>query len=157
MSIIELIVLGGSMKKQIFKILVSVMLVAICMTAMVSVVSAETKEFNVTATNVSGYSSADPYTPRAQKSMDGDTKYYVRVLTMSGSCYFVEFYMNKYDDTNFVDYTTYSYPMCYLRSSVGELRSQTYSGSAPGGHYYFLKCVPYYGYANINVTGRFTP
>ena len=70
------------MKKKLLKVMISVLLVATVMTAMVSVANAETKNFNVTATNVDGWSSYDPYSPRAQKSNDGDTKYYVRVLSM---------------------------------------------------------------------------
>ena len=149
------------MKKKLLKVMISVLLVASVMTAMVSVVNAETKEFNVTATNIDGWGSYDPLTPRAQKKKDGDTKYYVTVTSMSGGCYYVQFYMNHYkyihDDPYNKEYETYRYPMVYLRSYVGSCRTQEYSGDAPGGHYYFLKMVPLYGYCNINCKGRFTP
>ena len=154
------------MKKKLLKVMVSVLLVASVMTAMVSVASAatkfpDTKNFNVTATNIDGWGSYDPLTPRAQKSYDGDKKYYVTVTSMSGGCYFVEFYMNHYTYKHIYpnnnEYETYLYPMVYLRSYVGSCRTQEYSGDAPGGHYYFMKMVPLYGYCNINCKGRFTP
>lgn len=146
------------MKKRILSVVISLALIVASLTSITTVVKAETMEFNVTATNVSGWTSTDPYTRRAKKSLDGDTKFYVKAYSMSGACYYVNFYMNRYiNSNNYVDYTTYSTPLCYLRSSVGEVRSQSYSGAAPGGYYYFMECVPYYGYNNITVTGRFTP
>lgn len=145
------------MNKKILKVMISVLLVATVMTAMVSVANAETKNFNVTATNVDGWSSYDPYSPRAQKSNDGDTKYYVRVLSMSGACTYVYFTMHRY--TSLARKTTYEYPnsLCYLRLWVGDCKSETYTAPAPGGYYYFVEMTPFYGYCNINCTGRFTP
>lgn len=149
------------MKKKLLKIMISVLLVSTVMTAMVSIANAETKTFNVTATNIDGWSSYDPYSPRAQKSYDGDKKYYVTVTSMSGGCYYVQFYMNHYkyihENPNNKEYETYLYPMVYLRSSVGQTRTQEYSSSSPSGHYYFLRMSPLYGYCNINCKGRFTP
>ena len=145
------------MKKKLLKVMISVMLVATVMTAMVSVANAQTKNFNVTADNKPGWISSDPYTPRAQKSCDGDHKYYVRVLSMSGSCPFVNFYMYRYIDPD--KKTTYAYTeyLRFPRSAIGECWTQDYNAYAPGGSYYFMEMVPYYGYCNINCTGRFTP
>ena len=145
------------MKKKLLKVMISVLLVASVMTAMVSVANAETKNFNVTADNIDGWTSYDPYTPRAQKSDDGDDNYYVRVLSMSGACTYVYFKMYRY--TNLNNKTTYKYSdsMCYLRLWVGECKTHTYNAYHPGGSYYFMEMVPFYGYCNINCTGRFTP
>ena len=154
------------MKKKLLKVMISVLLVTTVMTAMVSVANAatkfpDTKDFNVTATNIDGWGSYDPLTPRAQKSYDGDNKYYVTVTSMSGGCYFVQFYMNHYkhihENPNNKEYETYLHPMVYLRSSVGQTRTQEYSSSSPSGHYDFLRMSPLYGYCNINCKGRFTP
>ncbi len=145
------------MKKKLLKVMISVLLVASVMTAMVSVANAETKEFNVTADHYPGWNSVDPYTKRAQKSYDGDDKYYVRLKTMSDICPYVIFYMYRY--TNLANKTTYQYPgyLLYYRTSVGDCVTKNYNAYAPGGSYYFMEMVPDYGYHDVNCTGRFTP
>lgn len=148
------------MKNRTIKGIVSLALMLICMFSISSMVFAETKQFNVTASNSPGVQSPDPYTPRAQKA-DNDIKFYVTCNYMSGTCNYVLFYMNRYTNVPPISgqYVTYSQPMWYYRSEVGTTKSKTYGSDtyAPAGYYYFMKCVPEYGYNYINVTGQFTP
>lgn len=147
------------MKTKLLKVMVSVMLVTVCMTAFAAVVNAERKNFNVTASNMFQVQSPDPLTPRAQKSYDGDDHWYVTAFTMNGSCSYVRFYMYRIREgqtaQNAYQYSDY---LEYKRSDVTHTRYQIYSSSYyPGGAYYYMKCIPEYNYAYINVTGRFTP
>ena len=59
------------MKTKLLKVMVSVMLVTVCMTAFAFIVNTETKPFNVTASNMFQVQSPDPLTPRALKKKDG--------------------------------------------------------------------------------------
>ena len=149
------------MEKRMLRTTISLMLVLMCVLSMAGIVNAETKRFNVTASNMSGVQSPDPLTPRAQKNTDGDNKFYVTLYSMNGTCNYVMFYMNRYTDLtpSSGNYVTYSHQMYYYRSSVGSTKTQVYGNDtyAPGNYYYFMKCVPEYGYAYINCTGQFTP
>lgn len=147
------------MKKKLLKVMISVLLVASVMTAMVSVADADTTKFDVTVTNYENCPSPDPLTPRVLKSNDGDTKFYVRVLSMSGACPFVNFYIHRYLKPKKKTVSSYDYDeyLRFPRSNVTKRMTQEYNDYAPGDYYYYLECVPYSGYCNINVTGRFTP
>ena len=145
------------MKTKLLKVMVSVMLVTVCMTAFVFIVNADTKPFNVTASNMFQVQSPDPLTPRALKKKDGDTYWYVTVTSMDGSCEYVKFYMNRIRPGQSA--YEYSNPMTYYRNQIGNTRSIQYGRNTecPGDMYYYMRCVPEYNYAYINVIGRFTP
>lgn len=148
------------MKTKLLKVMVSVMLVTVCMTAFAFIVNAETKPFNVTASNMFQVQSPDPLTPRAKKKKDNDNHWYVTCTSMNGSCSYVNFYMyHIYYGGTAANAYQYSNPLKYYRSEVGFTRDIPYGSSTycPGGDYYYMKCVPEYNYAYINVIGRFTP
>jgi len=134
-----------------FRPFIRVVMVVACIAVMSSVTLAETKTFNVTASNVTGVESLDPYSRRAKKA-DDDVKFYVTAKTMSGKCPYVKFYMK-----NFATGKLYKSPMTYYRSSLGNTNSQEYGAEAPKDRYYALYMQPASGYVNINVTGNFTP
>ena len=145
------------MKTKLLKVMVSVMLVTVCMTAFVFIVNADTKPFNVTASNMFQVQSPDPLTPRANKKNDGDMYWYVTATYMNGSCSYVKFYMNRIRPGQSA--YQYSNPLTYYRTDVGFTRSIKYGSDTycPGGKDYYMKCVPEYNYAYINVRGQFTP
>lgn len=148
------------MKTKLLKVMVSVMLVTVCMTAFAFIVNAETKEFDVTVSNMFQVQSPDPLTPRAKKNTDGEKRWYVTVTYMSGSCTYVNFYMHHiYYGGTAANAYQYSKAMKYYSDNTGDTQRIDYGSSTycPGGDYYYMKCVPEYNYAYINVLGRFTP
>lgn len=148
------------MKTKLLKVMVSVMLVTVCMTAFAFIVNAETKPFNVTASNMFQVQSPDPLTPRALKRNDGDDKWYVTCTSMNGSCSYVNFYIyHIYQGGTAANAYQYSNPLKYYRSDLGRVQKRYYGSNpdCPGNDYYYMKCVPEYNYAYINVIGRFTP
>lgn len=151
------------MRKRLLKALVSFSLIITCLVAMFAIVNAETKNFNVTASNMAGVQSPDPLTPRALKA-DNEHRFYVTVNSMDGTCTYVRFIMNRYTTVP-TNGTYYTYPdemyyyRSYMSSSSTKTQTQNYGNYewAPANYYYFMKCIPQYGYAYINVTGKYTP
>lgn len=136
------------------KRIVAVVLSIVCLLSIGVITNAATKDFNVTASNVSYVPSTDPWTKRATKAGGSsyENKFYVRTNTMSGTCSYISFYAKNMTTSYY-----YSTPLTFYRTNLTNLIHQTYDASAPSGNEYALCMQPEYGYANINATGRFTP
>ena len=136
------------------KRMIAFLLIAVCIASLGIVTYAADRAgtpFDVTSSNAPGQNPSDPWTSYKTKSADGDPNFYVTVYSMSGSCNYVKFFAQKQGNTN-----VYNTPLKYYRSRINYTVSQPYSGTAPANVKYRLYMEPPYGYANINVTGRFS-
>lgn len=136
-------------KKKRFLNILCALAVLLSIGGFVGVANAATIPFDVTASNVSGMTSKDPYSRKETKS-DSEQKFYIKVTSLTNG---PSMTFTSYNEAK----ERVSEGLTITSGQVGTTKSKVYSVRAlSGAKYYVYATAPKY-YGNVHAVGNYCP